>query len=62
MTETDSRSTIRRHRSAQEIHPRTGALPGVTREELLAHDIGPEVHAQLALAMLIKTSTIEVLP
>ncbi len=44
----------------REIHARIGALPGVTCEELLGHEIGPEVHVKLALAMLIKTSAVTV--
>ena len=41
-----------------EIYERIGALPGLTLAELLNHELAPEIHLKLALAILIKTSVI----
>ena len=42
-----------------EVFQRIRALPGVTLEELLAHQIAPQVQVKLALATLIKSAAIE---
>ncbi|MCP3963898.1 MAG: response regulator transcription factor [bacterium] len=42
-----------------EVYQRISALPGVTIEELLSHEIAPEIHVRLALAVLIKTEVVE---
>lgn len=41
-----------------EIYERISALPGLTLAELLDHELAPELHLKLALAILIKTSVI----
>ncbi|MEM7349509.1 MAG: response regulator [Acidobacteriota bacterium] len=40
------------------VHERVAALPGITFGELLAQELAPTIHVQLALAILIKTSVI----